>query len=483
MIVGSGIAGLGCAYRLWLRYGIAASVYEYNTLAGGRIRTLRGYFDDDQLVEEHAEFVNPEHTATLALAQKFGLSLDNTDKYPSGTHPQDETLRFHGKPWSQKQVNDDWHTWGWKLFHDAAFNTAPWPQLYNHNNPGGRLFDHMSATEWIEKYIPGGMASDFGALCVSAILDEFGGSPDEQSALNLVYLLGEDDSTSNGFQPRRSPALGGADEKWHIHGGTDLLISGLIDRLPAGTVHLDQELVAVRPSGNGYACTFQSGATTYDVGADHVVLALPFTRLRSVDLSSCDIAPLHQRAIAEEPLGSNAKFFVQCTNRVWNEPDRVDGNAYCLGLVQGAWDPTIYQSGAAGILAALPGGTVGQDWGSRFGLTTYRGTPPATMTNDYLGAFNALFAGVSQAYNGRSFFVWSSGDPHILGAYSYLKVGQYTAFNGIQGQQEGNLHFAGEQTSINFQGYIEGGLRSGYHCADQIGGRPGPVDDLPTDSR
>jgi monoamine oxidase len=483
VIVGSGIAGLGCAYRLWLRHGIAASVYEYNTLAGGRIRTLRGYFDDDQLVEEHAEFVNPEHTATLALARNFGLSLDNTDKYPSGTHPQDETLRFHGKPWSQTQVNDDWHTWGWKLFHDAAFNTAPWPQLYNHNNPGGRLFDHMSATEWIDRYIPGGMASDFGALCVSAILDEFGGPPDEQSALNLVYLLGEDDSVSNGFQPRRTPALGGANEKWHIHGGTDLLISGLIDRLPPGTVNLDQELVAVRPSGNGYACTFQTGATTYDVAADHVVLALPFTRLRSVDLSSCDIAPLHQQAIEEEPLGSNAKFFVQCTNRVWNKPDRADGNAYCLGLVQGAWDPTIYQSGAAGILAALPGGTVGQDWGGRYGLTTYRGTPPGPMTNDYLAAFNTLFAGLSQAYNGRSFFVWSSGDPHILGAYSYLKVGQYTAFNGIQGQQEGNLHFAGEQTSINFQGYIEGGLRSGYRCADQIVGRPGPVDNLPADGR
>jgi monoamine oxidase len=477
VIVGSGIAGLGCAYRLWTRHGIAASVYEYNTVPGGRIRTLRGYFDDDQLVEEHAEFINPEHTATLALARSFGLSLDNSDAYPSGTHPLDETLRFHGKSWSQKQVNADWHQWGWKLFHDAAFDTAPWPQLYNDNNPGGRHFDHMSATEWIEKYIPGGVGSNFGALCVSAILDEFGGPPDEQSALNLVYLLGQDDSTSTGSQPHLSPALGGANEKWHIHGGTDLLIAGLIARLPTGSVNLGQELVAVQPSGTGYACTFQSGPTTYDVTADHVVLALPFTRLRSVDLSSCAIDPLHQRAIDEEPLGSNAKFFVQCTDRVWNEPDRADGNAYTEGLVQGAWDPTLYQPGTAGILAALPGGTVGQDWGARFGLTTYRGTPPATMTNEYVGAFNRLFAGVSQAYNGLSFFVWSSGDPHILGAYSYLKVGQYTAFNGIQGQREGNLHFAGEQTSINFQGYIEGGLRTGYGCADEILGRPRPIND------
>jgi monoamine oxidase len=64
--------------------------------------------------------------------------------------------------------------------------------------------------------------------------------------------------------------------------------------------------------------------------------------------------------------------------------------------------------------------------------------------------------------------VWSPGDPHILGAYSYLKVGQYTGFNGIQPKQEENLHFAGEQTSINFQGYVEGGLRSGYRCAHEV---------------
>ena len=91
------------------------------------------------------------------------------------------------------------------------------------------------------------------------------------------------------------------------------------------------------------------------------------------------------------------------------------------------------------------------------------------MIDAFLGQFNTLFAGLTAAFNGRSYFVWSPGDPHILGAYSYLKVGQYTAFNGIQGQREANLHFAGEQTSVNFQGYIEGGLRSGYRCADEIG--------------
>jgi len=449
VIVGAGIAGLGCAYSLWRQHGITADIYEYNTIAGGRIRTLRGYFDDAQIVEEHAEFINPEHTKTLALAKSFGLTLDNTDKYPPGINPDQETLRFGGRSWPQAQLTKDWHDWAWKLFHEAAFTTAPWPTLYNAYSPGGQKFDQMSVTEWIDAYIPGGVT------------------------LNLVYLLGQDDTTANNFQPHKTPALGGANEKWHIHGGNDLLISGLIERLPSGTVNLDQKLVALRTGSNGgYVCTFESSAATQDVSADHVVLALPFTTLRLVDLDgvSDTISPLHLRAINEEPLGTNSKFFAQFTSRVWNTQDAT-GNAYCGGVVQGAWDPTVDQPGQAGILAALPGGDIGSEWGTRFGLTAYMGQPPAAMVQAYLHEYDELFPGAKEAFNGQSYYVWSPGDPHFLGAYSYLKVGQYTGFNGIQGQREENLHFAGEQTSVNFGGYVEGGLRSGYRCATEVAGK------------
>jgi NADPH-dependent 2,4-dienoyl-CoA reductase/sulfur reductase-like enzyme len=60
VVIGAGAAGLGCAYRLWRKYGVRAEIYEYADHVGGRIRTLRGHFDDGQLVEEHAEFINPE---------------------------------------------------------------------------------------------------------------------------------------------------------------------------------------------------------------------------------------------------------------------------------------------------------------------------------------------------------------------------------------------------------------------------------------
>jgi monoamine oxidase len=469
VIIGSGLAGLGCAYRLWRRHGIRSEIYEYNpVLAGGRVYTLRGFFEAGQTTEQHGEFISSEQTAMRKLAASLGLTLDNVNRYPPHTHPQDERMRFDGHFWSQAELNREWHNWAYELFRDAANRKAPWPTLHNHSTHWGRRWDQMPATRWIEENIPGGLRSNFGRLCVSVLLDEYGGPPEEQSALNLIYLLGLYDSSASGLQPRRAPELSGTDEKWHVRGGNDQLISGLIRRLPAGTVRLGHRLVALRGRGHGrYTATFASGHATREVHADHVVLALPFTRLREVELHGIDLPALQRRAIRREPLGSNSKIQLQFSRRVWNA-DGWTGDLYTDGIVQGGWDTTIDQRGTPGILIALPGGYVGADIGRRYGLRSYYGRPPAAMTADFLDDFETMFPGAKASFNGRAFYAWSSGDPHIGGAYSYLKVGQYTAFNGIQGRRHGNLHFAGEHTSVNFQGYMEGALRSGYRCAAEI---------------
>jgi monoamine oxidase len=471
VIVGSGLAGLGCALRLWRRHGIRSEIYEFNSQRpGGRVQTLRGFFDAGQFTEQHGEFISSEHTAMRQLAAGFGLTLDNVNRYRPDTRPQQERLRFAGHFWPQAALNREWHDWAFELFFDAANRKAPWPTLHNHHTRWGRRWDHMPATQWIEENIRGGLTSDFGRLCVTLLLDEYGGPAHEQSALNLIYLLGLYDSSASGLQPRRTPQLSGTDEKWHIRGGNDQLIFGLIRRLPAGTVRLGERLVALRGRGHGrYTCTFSRGQATRDVHADHVVLALPFTRLREVELHGIDLPTRQLRAIRHEPLGSNSKIQMQFSSRVWNA-DRWTGNSYDDGAVQGSWETTIDQPGAPGILIALPGGAVGADIGRRYQLTSYFGPAPAAMAADYLEDFETNFPGARAAFNGKAFYAWSSGDPHIGGAYSYLKVGQYTAFNGVQGQRHGNLHFAGEHTSVNFQGYMEGALRSGHRCAAEIAG-------------
>jgi monoamine oxidase len=470
-IIGSGIAGLGCAYRLWHEHGIASSVYEYNAeRAGGRLYTLRDYFDDGQYAEEHAEFISSEHTVTRQLAQSFGLTLDNVNAYPARTRPDQYQLRFGASNWSQAALNAEWHEWAWKLFKDAAFKYAPWPTTYSQGSKWARRWDNMSGAEWIQQYVHGGIDSDFGQLCVAVLLDEYGGPVDEQSALNLVYLLGMYDSSASGVQPKGSPELSGTDEKWHIRGGNDQLISGLLERIPKGTLHLGQELVSLSSLGHGrYQCTFADGATTSTVSADHVVLTLPFTRLRHVHLSGLGLPAAQKQAIADEPLGSNSKIQLQFSSRVWNA-DHWTGNLYTDNVLQGAWETTIDQRGPNGILVALPGGDEGANIGARYGLRSYYGPAPAGMVDDYLAGWEAFYPTIRSAYTGKAYYAWSSGDPHILGAYSYLKAGQYTAFNGIQGLRSGNVHFGGEHTSLNFQGFVEGALRSGYRCAAEVAG-------------
>ncbi|HKH88426.1 MAG TPA: FAD-dependent oxidoreductase [Acidimicrobiales bacterium] len=471
VIIGSGVAGLGCAYRLAQEYGIASEVYEYNAdRPGGRLYTLRGYFDQGQYAEEHAEFISSEHVETRALAAALGLTLDNVNRYPPGTHGNEYQFRFAGHDWTQSALNREWHEWAHDLFADAAFRKAPWPTLYNRSTPSGEAWDRTPATDWIDKHVPGGLDSNFGRLCVAILLDEYGGPVDGQSALNLVYLLGMYDSAPSQRQPRSQPQLSGTDEKWHIRGGNDQLISGLVERLPAGTVRLGHQLVALAGRGNGrYLCTFATGSGLREVTADEVVLALPFTKLRDVEVTGIDL-PAHQiQAIRKQPLGSSSKIQLQFSSRVWNETHWT-GNTYNDGVVQGSWETTIDQPGPFGILIALPGGAGGADIGRRYQLPSYYGPAPPAMVHDYLACYENFWPGVSSAFAGKAYYAWSSGDPHIGGAYSYLEVGQYTGFNGIQGRQAGGVHFAGEHTSVNFQGYLEGALRSGYRCAKEIGG-------------
>ena len=76
VVVGAGLAGLTCAYRL-KQAGVEATVYEAPTASGGRCWTRRGDFAAGQIVEHGGELIDQGHTAIRQLAQSLGLDLDN----------------------------------------------------------------------------------------------------------------------------------------------------------------------------------------------------------------------------------------------------------------------------------------------------------------------------------------------------------------------------------------------------------------------
>jgi monoamine oxidase len=79
-----------------------------------------------------------------------------------------------------------------------------------------------------------------------------------------------------------------------------------------------------------------------------------------------------------------------------------------------------------------------------------------------------VLPGITPHWNGRATVDFWTGNPWTRGSYSYWKVGQYTDFAGIEAAQDGNCHFAGEHTSIDFQGYLNGAVESGERAAGEI---------------
>ena len=447
VVVGAGLAGLTAAYRL-KQSGYTAQVYEASDRVGGRCWTLRGAFAEGQLAEHGGELIDQGHTAIRQLAAELDLKLDNLLKAEkNGTEP---IFYFDGSPYSYAQATTDLKQI-WRKLH-ADLGAAGYPTLYTSSTPRGRQLDNMSIIDWINESVPGGIGSKLGQLLDVAYNIEYGAESSEQSSLNLVYLLG--------FHGQgQLHIFGASNEKYHVAGGNDQIPARLAQSL-LRQITLGSELVAIVLNADGsYTLSFQQGSTVKDIVADKVVLTVPFSILRSsVDITRSGFRPRKQTAIAELGMGTNSKLHVQFDSRHWEDLGS-NGETFADTGYQSTWDVSRAQTGASGILVDYTGGTIGASFGT--------GTPQSRARR-FLGQIEPVLPGISAHWNGRATVDFWLGYPWTKGSYSYWKVGQYTEFAGIEREREINCHFAGEHTSIDYQGFLKGAVESGERAAREI---------------
>jgi monoamine oxidase len=447
VIVGAGLAGLTCAYRL-RQAGYSAAVHEASDRLGGRCWTLRGVFADGQIGEHGGELIDQGHTATRQLAQEFGLQLDNLlQAERNGTEP---TFYFDRGRYSLRDATLDLRDVWPKLHSDVS--AASYPTLHDNFTQRGFELDHMSIIDWIKESVPGGIKSKLGQLLDVAYNIEYGAESSEQSSLNLLYLLGYSG-------PGNLRIFGPSNEKYHVLGGNDQIPARLASALP-GQITRGSELVAIqRKSDGSYALMFSQGASTKTVGADRVVLALPFSILRSsVDISNAGFSPLKRTAISEMGMGTNSKLHAQFKTRHW-EALNSNGETFADTGYQNTWEVSRAQSGRSGILVDYTGGRIGASFGS--------GTPEQ-RAKQFLAQIEPVLPGLTAQWNGRATIDFWTANPWTLGSYSYWKVGQYTKFAGVERVPEGNAFFCGEHTSIDFQGYLNGAVETGERAAGEV---------------
>ena len=461
-IVGGGIAGLNAALRL-ADAGLPATIYEAADRIGGRMHSnTGGYWQNGQTSEWCGELIDSGHTTILGLAARFGLAtVDLLAAQPRGST---DTYFFGGHYYPIQQARLDFRP-VWQAVH-ADVKAAGYPTAYNQSTPASIALDNMTVYDWIESRVPGGHSSPMGQLLDIAYNEEYGAETIVQSALNLVYLLG--------FQPHpgQFAIFGASDEHYHIAGGNEQLPKAIAASLP-GSVLTGWRLIrlAANPDGSS-ALTFDiGGGHSQNVTADHVILTLPFTALRSVDCSDANFDRLKQTAIAQLGDGRNTKLQLQFASRLWNAQGAwgiSTGSSFSDTGYMNTWDVTRAQPGTTGILVEYTGGSIASGFTPSAAYSDTSNPQIGAYAATFLQQIESVFPGISGQWTGKATLSVPALDPNLGLSYSYWKVGQYHSFSGYERVRQANVHFAGEHCSTDFQGYMEGGAAEGARAAGEI---------------
>ncbi|MGW3658271.1 FAD-dependent oxidoreductase [Streptomyces sp. NPDC005151] len=439
VVVGAGLAGLTCAYRL-AQQGVRVQLFEARDgRVGGRCWTARG-FASSQVAEHGGEFIDTRHVHIRRLAAELDLALDDRE---AGAQEGDGALYLQGAVRAEQDVYRDMPVVQRRIEADAKRIGS---YVAGQAGRAARAFDEMSMRDWLDANVPGGSSSLLASAIGSGAAGYWGSDPEDLSAINLIeqYVA----------------PYSGADERYHTRGGNDLIPNRVATRLPKGTVRFDTPLLAVRRRGTTYELKF--GGIPKAVVADRVVFALPFTALRRTDLTASGLSARKRDAIEHHGMGTNAKLLLQFRDRFarhgWS------GSFQCDVPQRGSWDSSSTQSGREGLLTIFNGGHSG----ASYPVARPHGTAPTQVVRESLEFIDRLIPGMAAAYNGRSWLDSWVDDPWTHGSYASFAPGQYTKYWGYSGIAEGALHFAGEHTSTHSQGFLNGGVESGERVAQEV---------------
>jgi monoamine oxidase len=443
-IVGAGIAGLNAAYKLQ-QAGLTATIYEGASRTGGRMFTARDLLADGLTTELGGEFIDSSHEEMLSLMAEFGLEqLDTQASDAASLRP--ETYFIDGRHYTQQQAARAFVPIAKSILRDYD---ALGEVVNYETEGGGTALDRQSIAEYLDRI---GVTGWMRELIDVAYVTEYGLDAGEQSALNFVFLIGTGDlADADSFE-----LLGESDERYKVRGGNQQIVDELAQRV-APRIRLLHRLEAIRRRGQGFTLTFQTDGKTVDQDADVVVLTVPFSILRDVQLQ-VELPALKTRAIRELGYGANAKVLVGFQSRPW-EKLGYSGATYTDEPFQLAWANSFLQPGTAGGLTLYSGGKLAHEVG--------QGTAEEVAARLMRGVERA-YPGATRERNGKvSRFHWPTF-PWTKGSYSCYKPGQWTTIAGAEGLPVGNLFFAGEHCSYDFQGYMNGAAQSGADTAKAV---------------
>lgn len=427
IVAGAGLAGLAAARDLEAD-GASVAVVEARDRVGGRVHTIRDGFAHRQHAEAGADLIEGEQDHVRALARSLRLETVRILRNGWG---------FYGPgPSGRKRVVSEPRT-----FLAAGKRLMPHIQDFKATD---QRWDSAVATSLARQSVAGWLESGPRDRALAAGMRGLRGfylaDPEDLSLLVLVEQFASGDTPGDG-------------QMFRVRAGNDRLATGIADAL-RGPIALETIVRQISRLESGVRVTVESRGARHQLKADACVVALPASTLRDVVFDP-PLPDDQHRAIATLSYGKATRLLLQFDRRFWKHGRRP--TAFGTDLPTGAvWDGNEQQRGPAGILTLLAGGRASGELQTILG---HDGIAGALAQLGWLGTPPPLLASRTIVWENES---WSRG------GYAYFDPQFDPWLRPWLARPAGRVVFAGEHTSLRWQGYMNGAIESGKRAAAEV---------------